>query len=227
MEKITPRVLTVNVGKLEPTAHSSTNETGIHKRPVEGGVYVEAPGVRKGVSGLVGDHIGDPAHHGGDVQAVYAFQREDLDRWQEIKGRDFPNGAFGENLTTEGIDVNAALIGEQWRVGDDVVLEVTAPRIPCRTFRGVISEPKWIKEFTQDARPGTYFKVITPGTIKAGDVIDVIHRPNHDISIATVFLATTTNRSLNSRLRDVEDKLPAELVEYAATAEVDKDPEDS
>ena len=226
MEKATPKVLTVNVGKLEPTAHSTTHVTGIHKRPVQGEVYVGAPGAEKGLSGLSGDHIGDPEHHGGDDQAVYAFQREDLDRWQEIKGREFSNGAFGENLTTEGIDVNAAMIGEQWRVGDEVVLEVTAPRIPCRTFRGVISEPKWIKEFTQDARPGTYFKVITPGVIKAGDTIEVIHRPPHDVTISTVFLATTTNRSLVSRLRDAEEYLPDKLVEYAATANVDKDPDD-
>ena len=224
MEQVTPKVLTVNVGKLEPTAHSTTNVTGIHKRPSDGAIQVFA--AEDGKSGLAGDHIGDPENHGGDDQAVYAYQREDLDRWQEIKGREFPNGAFGENLTTEGIDVNAALIGERWRVGGEVVLEVTAPRIPCRTFRGVISEPKWIKEFTQDARPGTYFKVITPGAIKAGDAIEVIHRPSHDVSITTVFLATTTNRSLNSRLRDVEDQLPAKLVEYAATADVDKDPDD-
>lgn len=224
MEHVTPKVLTVNVGKLEPTAHSTTNVTGIHKRPADGAIQVFA--AEDGKSGLAGDHIGDPENHGGDDQAVYAYQREDLDRWQEIKGREFPNGAFGENLTTEGIDVNAALIGERWRVGGEVVLEVTAPRIPCRTFRGVISEPKWIKEFTQDARPGTYFKVITPGAIKAGDAIEVIHRPSHDVSITTVFLATTTNRSLNSRLRDVEDQLPAKLVEYAATADVDKDPDD-
>lgn len=223
MEKITPKVLTVNVGKLEPTAHSTTNVTGIHKRPMDGAIQVFA--AADGKSGVAGDHIGDPEHHGGDDQAVYAFQREDLDRWQEIKEREFPNGAFGENLTTEGIDVNAALIGEQWRIGDEVVLEVTAPRIPCRTFRGVISEPKWIKEFTQDARPGTYFRVITSGDIKAGDPIEVIHRPPHDVSIATVFLATTTNRKLVGRLRDAEEYLPADLVEYAATAEVDKDPE--
>lgn len=227
MEQTAPRVLTVNVGKLEPTQHSTTNVTGIHKRPVEGEVYVDVPGVRKGASGLAGDHIGDPEHHGGDDQAVYAFQREDLDRWEQIKQREFPNGAFGENLTTAGIDVNAALIGEQWRVGDEVVLEVTAPRIPCRTFRGVISEPKWIKEFTQDARPGTYFKVITPGSIKAGDTIEVIHRPPHDVTISTVFVATTTDRSLVSKLRAAADYLPAGLVEYAATANVDKDPENS
>lgn len=223
MDKITPRVLTVNVGKLEPTAHSSTNVTAINKRPVDGGVFVSIP--EDGKSGLAGDKIGDPRNHGGDDQAVYAFQREDLDRWEKIKDREFPNGAFGENLTTAGIDVNEALIGEQWRIGDEVILEVTAPRIPCRTFRGVISEPRWIKEFTQDARPGTYFKVIRPGTIRAGDLIEVIHRPPHDVSISMVFMATTTNRSLVSKLRDAAEYLPPKLVEYAATADVDKDPE--
>lgn len=226
MQDQMPRVLTVNVGKLEPTEHSKMPVTGIHKRPVEGLVQVSAPGVTKGVSGLLGDSIGDPNHHGGDEQAVYAFQREDLDRWEQVKGREFPNGAFGENLTTVNIDVNAALIGERWKVGDGVVLEVTSPRIPCRTFRGVISEPRWIKEFTQDARPGTYFRVITPGSIKAGDAIEVIHRPPHDVTISTVFQATTTNRALVSKLRAAADYLPPDLVEYAATAVVDKDPQE-
>lgn len=224
MEKITPRVLTVNAGKLEPTAHSTTNVTGLKKRPVEGEVQIYP--AADGMSGVAGDKIGDPDNHGGPDAAVYAFQREDLDRWEEIKNREFPNGVFGENLTTQGIDVNAALIGEQWRIGDEVVLEVTAPRIPCRTFRGALSEPKWIKEFTQDARPGTYFKVITPGTIKAGDPIEVIHRPPHDVSITMVFMASTTNRSLVSKLQDAAEYLPAKLVTYAATAEVDKDPVD-
>lgn len=224
MKDIAPRVITVNVGKLEPTEHSTTNVTGIYKRPATGDIYVNAPGVRKGISGLAGDHIGDPNHHGGDDQAVYAFQREDLDRWQEIKGREFPNGAFGENLTTEGIDVNAAIIGEQWRIGETVVLEVTGPRIPCRTFRGVISEPKWIKEFTQDARPGTYFKVITPGPIRSGDSIDIVYRPPHDVDIRTVFLACTIDREQVSKLRDAAEYLPADLVKYAETAVVDKDP---
>lgn len=222
MKNTQARVLTVNIGKLEPTPHSSTSVTGIHKRPSEGEIRVFAAG--DGKSGVEGDFIGDPKNHGGADQAVYAYQREDLDRWEQIKDREFPNGAFGENLTTAGIDVNAAIIGEQWRVGDEVVLEVTAPRIPCRTFRGVISEPHWIKEFTQDARPGTYFKVITPGVIKAGDAIEVIHRPPHDVTISLVFRATTTDRSLVVKLREAVEYLPARLVEYAATAEVDKDP---
>lgn len=221
-----PTVLTVNIGKLEPTEHSKTSVTGIFKRPVEEAVYVSAPGPEKGFSGLAGDKIGDPNHHGGDDQAVYAFQREDLDRWQTIKGRDFPNGAFGENLTTSGIDVNEALIGERWRIGEELELEVTGPRIPCRTFRGVISEPKWIREFTQDARPGTYFRVITPGAIKAGDEIEVTYRPPHEVTVSLVFRATTTDRSLVAKLREAAEYLDPELVDYAATANVDKDPED-
>lgn len=219
----TPTVLTVNVGKSEPTDHSTTWVTGIHKRPQEGAITVSVPG--DGKSGVGDDFIGDPDHHGGVDQAVYAFQREDLDRWEQIKNREFPNGAFGENLTTTGIDVNEALIGERWRIGNDVVLEVTSPRIPCRTFRGVIEEPRWIKEFTQDARPGTYFKVITPGVLRAGDAIEVIHRPTHDITVSLAFRATTTDRTLAPRLRDVADQLSEGLVDYAETAVVDKDPE--
>ncbi|MCO5229246.1 MAG: MOSC domain-containing protein [Thermomicrobiales bacterium] len=217
------RVLTVNIGQRELNPHGKAESTGIHKRPIDEPVYVSAPGVSG--SGLAGDFIGDPKHHGGDDQAVYIFAREDLDRWEQIKGRAFPNGSFGENLTTVGVDVNEALIGERWRIGDDLVLEVTSPRIPCTTFRGVISEPKWIKEFTADARPGTYFKVIASGMIKAGDPIEVIHRPPHDVSISIVFRATTTDRSLNTKLQEAAEYLPPDLVQYAATAVVDKDPE--
>lgn len=224
MEKSSPRVLTVNIGKLEPTEHSYTHVTGIHKRSVEEAVYVSA--ASDGKSGLAGDRIGDPKNHGGEDQAVYAFQREDLDRWEEVKSRELPNGAFGENLTTVDIDVNAALIGERWKVGDEVVLEVTAPRIPCRTFRGVMEEPVWIKEFTQDARPGTYFRVITPGYIRAGDAIEVLSRPPHDVDIATVFKAKTTDRSLVAKLQDAVEYLPEKLVDYVVNGgPVDRDSE--
>lgn len=221
-----PRVLTVNVGKLQPNPHNKAPETGIHKRPVEEAVYVAA--AEDGKSGLTGDYIGDPKNHGGDDQAVYAFQREDLDRWEQEKQRTFPNGAFGENLTTVGIDINAALIGERWRVGAEVELEVTAPRIPCATFRGVISEPRWLREFTNDARPGTYFRVITPGYIKAGDAIQILSRPPHDISVSTVFKAKTTNRELVSNLQAAAEFLPPRLVEYVVSGgPVDKDHEDA
>ena len=220
-----PQVLTVNVGQQVPNPHKRSGSTGIHKRAVAGPVRISAPLDVESGSGVEGDFIGDRKNHGGVGQAVYAFQREDLDRWQQVKQREFPNGAFGENLTTIGIDVNEALIGEQWRIGDDLVLEITGPRIPCATFRGVMAEPKWLKEFTQDARPGTYFKVLEPGMVSAGDGIEVIHRPPHDVSVAVAFRAITTDRSLVARLRAAAEYLPADLVEYAATAVVDTDPE--
>ena len=87
-------------------------------------------------SGLVGDTIGNHHVHGGDDQAVYAYAREDLDTWQTAMRRELGNGVFGENVTTSGIDVTNARIGELWRVGSDGLrLEVSRPRIPCRTSR--------------------------------------------------------------------------------------------
>lgn len=215
------RVLTVNVGQETPNPYKRSGTTGIHKRPVEGLVTINAPG--DGGSGVGDDYIGDSENHGGADQAVYAFQREDLDRWEQIKGREFPNGAFGENLTTEGIEANNAIIGEQWRIGDSVVLEITGPRIPCSTFRGVIGDPTWLKQFTQDARPGAYFRVIRAGQIAGGDPIEVIHRPPHDVTVRDAFLAITTDKSLVAKLRAAAEYLPPDLVEYASSAVPDTD----
>ena len=110
----------VNIGQPKPDPWKGHKSTGIGKRPVEGPVEIRAPGPKTlGLgSGLVGDFIGDGKHHGGDSQAVYAFQREDLDYWEERLGRELPNGHFGENLTTIGLEVNEARLGERWRVGD-------------------------------------------------------------------------------------------------------------
>ncbi len=161
------RVLSVNVGHPEPNPYKDSHNTGIGKQPQSEPVEVRAPGPKHGGlgSGLVGDFIGDVKHHGGDEQAVYAVAREDLDRWAERLGRDLPNGFFGENLTTVDLDVNEARLGERWRVGADVVLEVTCPRIPCSTFRGWVGERGWLKKFTADARPGAYLRVVEPGRI--------------------------------------------------------------
>ncbi len=130
-------VLTVNSarGHVGPGVSSST--TGIDKRPVDGPIAVRAPGPMRGGegSGLVGDVIGNPKFHGGDDQAVYAYAREDLDAWQDRLDRELDNGMFGENVTTVDVDVTNAVIGERWRIGTDgLVLEVTRPRTPCKTF---------------------------------------------------------------------------------------------
>ena len=154
---------------------------------------VRAPGTKAdGLgSGLVGDTIGDRANHGGDEQAVYAYPREELDHWQEVLGRELPSGTFGENLTTTGLDISGALIGERWQIGDEVVLQVTCPRIPCSTFRGWINETGWLKTLTAAAMPGAYLSVVTPGFVRSGDLLAVVHRPGHEVTVATVFRALT------------------------------------
>lgn len=147
--------------------------TAIDKAPVDGPVRV-------GAYGVYADVQANRQHHGGLDKAVYAYAQEDAAYWQDQLGRDLPPGWFGENLRVEGIDVNASLIGERWRVGDRVELEVTMPRTPCQTFArwvGGDDERGWVKRFSRERRLGPYLRVITPGRIRAGDQIVVTHRP--------------------------------------------------
>ena len=217
-DEAVPILDSVNLGRARPNPYKE-RPTGIGKTPAAGRIEVRAPGLKTfGLgSGLVGDFIGDVQNHGGDSQAVYAFQREDLDAWQVRLSRSLPNGYFGENLTTHGLEVNEARLGERWRIGPEVVLEVTSPRIPCSTFRGWVDEQGWVKIFTAAARPGAYLSVVTPGTIAAGDEIEVVHRPDHEITIALAFRALTTNRELLPRLLEVGDALDPELRESASS----------
>ncbi|GLY76396.1 MOSC domain-containing protein [Actinoallomurus iriomotensis] len=205
------RVLTVNVGRPRPNPWKRLPATGIDKRPVEGPVAVTAPGPKgAGEVGLAGDRAHDVRHHGGTDQAVYAYAREDLDRWAAELDRPLPNGVFGENLTTEGLDVNGALIGERWRIGRDVVLEVSAPRIPCVTFQGRLGVPGWIKRFIAAAVPGPYLRVIEPGDVRAGDPITIVSRPDHDVTVALALRALTSEPELLPRLAPAGDALHAE-----------------
>jgi MOSC domain-containing protein YiiM len=203
-----PHVLSVNVAhsRTNPDTRSSVSVTGIDKTPTDRPVTVRAPGPMHGGlgSGLVGDVIGNHKVHGGDDQAVYAYAREDLDGWQAELGREITNGMFGENLTTEGIDVTGALIGERWLVGTDgLVLEVSAPRVPCRTFAAWLDIRGWIKTFTKAATPGAYLRVLTPGSVCTGDAIAVVDRPDHDVTVGVVFRAVTLEPALLPRLVDI------------------------
>lgn len=209
------KLLSVNVGKPRPTSWKDTTLTGIDKRPVRGPVRVTPPRARGlGLVGLAGDRVYDVAHHGGPDQAVYAYAREDLDYWEALLSRRLSNGVFGENLTTSGVDVNGALIGERWRAGPQVILEVSCPRIPCRTFQGWLQEAGWINRFTRAGRPGTYLRVIEAGEIRAGDAVEIVARPDHEVSVAVAFRALTLEPELLPRLL-AADALPADVREAA------------
>ncbi|MFC5906903.1 MOSC domain-containing protein [Streptacidiphilus monticola] len=197
-------LLSVNTGRGRASEHSDVGRTAIGKRPATGPVAVAAPGPERGTSGLAGDEICDARHHGGGDQAVYAYAREDLDAWERELGRELPAGTFGENLTLRGVDVTGARIGERWRIGAELVLEVTSPRIPCRTFAGELGEQKWVRRFTEAAVPGAYLRVLTPGQITAGDEVEVLHLPPHEVTIGLTFRALTTERELLDRLRGID-----------------------
>ncbi|MEU6093972.1 MOSC domain-containing protein [Streptomyces sp. NPDC047079] len=212
------KVLSVNLGRPKAVDYTDQPEglTGIDKRPVDGPVRVAAPGPKGvGASGVAGDTVCDLRHHGGDDQAVYAFAREDLDAWERELGRRLPNGSFGENLTTEGLDVSGARIGERWRIGPEVVLEVTSGRIPCRTFQEHLGERGWVRRFTRQGAPGAYLRVIAPGEIGVGDTVEIVHRPVHEITVALQFRASTTERHLLPGLLAAGDALHAEIARTA------------
>jgi MOSC domain-containing protein YiiM len=209
------QLVSVNVGRPRANPWKGLSATGIDKQPVAGPVAVSRPGPKgTGEVGLAGDRVYDVKHHGGIDQAVYAYAREDLDGWESELGRTLPNGVFGENLTTRGLDVNAALIGERWRIGREVVLEVSCARIPCGTFQGWLERDGWIKQFTRAALPGAYLRVIEPGDICAGDPVEIVHRPDHDVTVALLFRALTLEPDLLPRLL-VAEALPKEEKEVA------------
>nr|WP_239117683.1 MOSC domain-containing protein [Actinoplanes ferrugineus] len=208
--------MNVGVPRSKPT--KKRGMTGIDKRPVDHPVLVRAPGPKTtGLhSGLVGDPIGNIRHHGGDDQAIYAYAREDYDWWEKELGRNLAGGAFGENLTTLGVDVTGAMIGEVWRIGDVLELQPTFGRVPCATFQARMAEPQWSKRFTRANRTGAYLRVVTPGPVRADDSIEVVHRPVKSVSIAEAFHIYMLDKSRLARLLDAEG-LPADL-----RAEVEK-----
>jgi MOSC domain-containing protein YiiM len=194
-------LLSVNLAHPRENHGRTVTLTGIDKRPAEGAVHIGVPAA--GGSGVAGDLIGEPDVHGGNDQAVYAYAREDLDAWALDLGRPLSGGQFGENLTTLGLAVNDALIGEHWRIGD-ALLEVSAPRIPCATFARWMGVPRWIKRFTERGVSGAYLRVLEPGAVEAGAAIGVVFRPGHGVTSALTFRALTTEPGLIPRLVGVE-----------------------
>ncbi|WP_064721801.1 MOSC domain-containing protein [Paenarthrobacter nicotinovorans] len=177
----TASVLAVcRVHQLLPDPLGSVGVTAIDKRPIEGPVKVHKLGIH-------GDVQASRLHHGGEDQAIYAYSQEDADYWSGELQRDLPSGIFGENLRVSGIETTGAVIGERWKVGLDVELEVTSPRTPCATFQRVLGEPTWVKRFSEAGRVGTYLRVVKTGSISAGDHIHRTFIPKHGITVGQWF----------------------------------------
>ncbi len=179
--------------------------TAIDKRPVDGPVRVHRLGLR-------GDVQVDRIDHGGEDQALYAYAQADADYWSAELGREIPPGLFGENLRVSGLDATNAVIGERWRIGLDVEVEVTSPRVPCSTFQRRMNEPHWVKRFTEAGRVGTYLRVVRVGSIRAGDDIHRIYIPAHGVTVGRWFSEPTLQDMEALRDADADGliRLPAE-----------------
>lgn len=153
--------------------------TGIDKRPVD------VVAVR--TDGVLGDTVADTVHHGGPDKAVYVYAVEDADWWSEQLGVAVPPGWFGENLRLRGVQAGGAVIGERWRVGEQVLLEVTQPRIPCATFGRHVAQERWVRRFTEAGRVGAYLRVRQGGPVRAGDRVVVEHVPDHGVTVQRWF----------------------------------------
>ena len=177
-------IASVNVGlPREIVEGERHNRTSIWKDPVPGRIAI------RGVN-LQGDDQSDRRVHGGERKAVYAYAREDLDWWGATLGLILAAGTFGENLTTLGIDVTGARVGERWRIGT-AVLEVTQPRLPCYKLEARMDRPGFIAEFIDGGRPGAYLRIVEEGEVGAGDAVRVLSRPEDAPSMAEVMRQKT------------------------------------
>jgi MOSC domain-containing protein YiiM len=184
----------------DPRFRLPKRRSGIDKRPVAGRVAVHE-------LGLDGDVQVEKRHHGGEGQAVYAYAQEDADWWERELDRELPAGAFGENLRTSGLDLVGAVLGERWQVGT-ALFEVTAWRTPCATFERYWGVPQLIKRFTARGATGAYLRVLQTGAVGAGDVVEVVSRPDHGLTVGEAFRIVTTEQSRLPELEPALEFLP-------------------
>jgi MOSC domain-containing protein YiiM len=208
-----PSLVSVNVGTPREisTRRGQAMLSAIVKEPVQGRVRVE------GVN-LAGDDQADRSVHGGPDKAVYAYAREDIDWWEEISGAELPNGVFGENLTTAGVDVSGSIIGERWQIGS-VVLEVCQPRLPCSKLGIRFGDLRMVKAFAKASRPGAYMRITSEGDLGVGDALTIVSRPDHGVTLAMVSDAIFKDPGLALKVLmapQLSDELRQELTPTAA-----------
>lgn len=174
------KLISVNVGLPQEVAwHGGKVATGIFKKPAAGPIRVRR-------LNLVRDEQADLSVHGGPNKAVYAYPAEHYVYWRKELGGELPWGAFGENLTTEGLNESAVRIGDRFRVGT-AELTVTQPRVPCYKLGIRFGRPDMVKRFLNSRRTGFYFAVGQEGEVDRGDTIELLARAENSLTIADIF----------------------------------------
>jgi MOSC domain-containing protein YiiM len=174
------QLISVNIGQEQTQQNGPRLETtGIYKLPTHDLAQVTS-------LGLKGDFICDTKNHGGPDQAVYIYGAADYTWWSQELGGEIGPGAFGENLTVSELESAQFNIGDRLKIGS-VILEVTAPRIPCGTLAARMADPKFVKRFRLAERPGLYCRVIREGAVRVGDEVSVERYAGETISIVEMF----------------------------------------
>ncbi|WP_047863974.1 MOSC domain-containing protein [Rubrobacter aplysinae] len=156
------KLSSLNVGSERPMRNAK-GKTGIFKAPAAGPVWITH-------AGLAGDTVSDEENHGGVDQAVYLYGVPDYEWWSGELSRDLSPGTFGENLTVADFESARAFVGDRLHVGS-VVLEITAPRIPCVTLATRMEDPRFVKLFREAERPGAYCRVVREEFVREGDTV--------------------------------------------------------
>jgi MOSC domain-containing protein YiiM len=187
-------LLSVNVGKEQSIRNGKQSGiTGIYKMPTDAPVQITP-------LGLEGDHVDDKKNHGGVDQAVYVFGADDYAWWSKMLGRDLAPGTFGDNLTISDLETAPIQIGDRFRVGE-VLLEVTAARIPCVTLAARMDDSKFVKRFRAAERPGLYCRVIETGIVRAGDPVRLEPYQGETLTAIELFRLYYDNEADESEIR--------------------------
>ena len=204
------KLLSINVGlPREVEWRGRAVRTSIFKAPVSGRVQVSRLNVQ-------GDRQSDLSVHGGADKAVYAYPSEHYAFWRnELPDMDFPWGAFGENLTTEGLLENKVHIGDRFRAGSAEFI-VTQPRMPCFKLAIRFNRPDMVKRFLRSGRAGFYLAVIQEGDIGAGDSLDLVAQDNSHVTVADIVGLYATDAANQDLLRRASElsALPESWREY-------------
>lgn len=220
------RVLSVNVGTVRAIQNGKpSGKTGIFKEPAAASVYVTAVG-------LVGDAICDTENHGGVDQAVYVYGANDYAWWEHSLGQPLVPGTFGENLTISDLESGQLFVGDQFRIGE-IVLEVTAPRIPCVTLAARMQDKRFLKTFRAAERPGVYCRVLQEGYVNAGDSVAYQSYNGGRISVLEMFREffepdhseATLRRYLNAPIAIRDRQYKEKLLHELRSTQTDKKPD--